>query len=187
MAMDTKQLYHISRYAYGESFYESQMSMSGSGQAQILEKLEKNQDMIKNQALTIKVILVFYFIFMVVTPIFAFDTMHESLRAGIDPAWVTFVGCIFFACFFLLQTMLLVTMNLFFAAGVLSGDGFLWLSTLPLEKREIQKVIFFTLFRGLDAPIVAMAFVLPIGTGIFTQDLLVTGIAILYSLLYILS
>ena len=186
MAMDTKQLYQISKYAYGESFYESQMSMSGSNQAQILERLEKDQDHIKNQALTIKIILVFYFIFMVVTPIFAFDTMKQSLAAGVDPTWVAIVGCIFFASFFVLQTLLLTIMNLFFAAGVLSGEGFIWLTTLPLERKEIQKVIFFTLFRGLDAPIIAMACVFPLGTAIFTQNVGVTLLALGVSFLNIL-
>jgi hypothetical protein len=184
--MNTKQLYYVSKYACQEAFLESQLSSSGSNQAKVMEKLEKDAGYIKNMQLTVKGMVVLYLALMVITPIFAFDHIQQALAQGINQSWTLLIGSIFFAVFFVMQSILLIIFEVFFSSGIIAGDGINWLSTMPLRKEELRKVLFFSYLRGLDWPIGAMVFILPIGVAIITQNIVSILIAIMLSVLNIL-
>jgi ABC-2 type transport system permease protein len=184
--LDNKQLLKISKYAYNEAFYYSQLSMAGSNQARIMEKLEDDSNYIKTMSGFIKGIVVMYLLISVVFPIAAFMEVKTAYEAGVETSWLIFISSLIFGLYFIMQMVMLLVFEMFLSSGILSGDAFIWLNTLPLEKEEQRKVIFFAFLRGLNWPIGTMLLVFPVATVIITQNMLIGLIALGISFLNLL-
>jgi len=62
--------------------------------------------------------------------------------------------------------------------GVLSEECYNWLQTFPLSREDIQKIIFFSLFRGIRWVFLTGLIVLPLSVAIFTKSVLLTILAL---------
>jgi len=163
-----KQLWKISKYSYREVFLDSQMNMAGSQSSRVLEQMEKNQHYMTMQEIAMKVVLVIYVAGMIFLPIQAFKKIDVAIGNGVSMDWVLCAGTLILGLFFLSEMLLIVTFGLFFAAGLLSGKFLEWYVTLPFSKEDIRIISLFSFFRGLDAQIMTLFFVLPIGIAIAT-------------------
>ena len=180
--MNNKQLYKISKYTYHEVFLESQLSMAGVNQAKIMEKLEKDSGYVRTIAALMKIMMMIYLGLMVTFPITTYNNINSAIQAGADPLWAGLIGVFTFSVFFFIQALMIVAFQIFFASGILNGECFQWLRTLPVSQKEIKTIVFFTYFRGMDYPLIVMVFVLPIGIGIATQSMILVLLALLFTL-----
>ncbi|MHA1520152.1 MAG: hypothetical protein ACTSRK_08210 [Promethearchaeota archaeon] len=176
-----KQLWKISKYSYREVFLDSQMNMAGSQSSRVLEQMEKNQHYMTMQEIAMKVVLVIYVAGMIFLPIQAFKKIDVAIGNGVSMDWVLCAGTLILGLFFLSEMLLIVTFGLFFAAGLLSGKFLEWYVTLPFSKEDIRIISLFSFFRGLDAQIMTLFFVLPIGIAIATQSLVLTLLSFVFS------
>ncbi len=176
-----KQLWKISKYSYREVFLDSQLNMAGSQQSRVLEQMEKNQHYLNMQDIAMKIVLVIYIGGMIFLPIQAFKKIDVAISNGVSMDWVLCAGTLVVGLFFLSEMLLIVSFGLFFASGLLSGKFLEWFITLPFSKEDIRIISLFSFFRGLDAQIVTLFFVLPIGIAIATQSLVLTLLSVVFS------
>ena len=184
--MNNQELFHLSKYVFQEAWMESQLAMAGSGQERMLEKMSADKSYMKGTSMIMKAMIVMYLAIMIIFPIMTFSNMQIALSQGISESWVIFAGSMVLAVFLLMQILLLVSLSLMFSSGILSGDAFRWLATLPLEKKNMSKLSVFAFFRGLDYQIYTMVLVLPIGVAIGTQSPLMTLCALILSVVNII-
>lgn len=184
--MDNNQLYMISKYVFGEAFTISQLNYGGVNQARILEKMEDDAGYIRSSSMFVKVIVSIYLALMVILPIHAFDNIQQALARGIPLDRIIIIGTLEFGAFFLFQASILLFFNVFLAMGIFSKEAYEWLYTLPLEKNELEKVGLFALFRAVNAPVVIMFFLMPVGVGLITGNFIMSILAVGYSIINIL-
>ena len=182
--MNTRQLWKISKLSYREAFTAATLAQAGSNQAKIMEKMEKNNRYMKTQSIAMKIAMIVYLGIMIILPIQAFTSIRTGLGVT-SSSWMLLTGSITLSLYFLMQMMYLIMFGMFFASSLLSGEIFKWLTTLPLTKKELQKVALFTFFRGVDVEFWTLLIVFPVGTAIATQSLVVTLACLVISILNI--
>ncbi|MFX0063387.1 MAG: hypothetical protein ACFFC7_14520 [Candidatus Hermodarchaeota archaeon] len=176
--MKNSHLYKISKYAYQEAFFDGQMQSMGSNQARFMERLNKDNNYMRNVSRMMKIFTSIYCAVLGFFPVIGFIETKMALQNGVDPTWAVFSGSLVFSMFFAVQLAILLLFGVLFASGLMSGGSFRWLATLPLSKRDMEKVSLFTLFRGVDLQLIILTLVFPVVTAIFTQNLLLVGISI---------
>ena len=163
----------------------AQVSLAGSAQAQMMAKLEKNTDYLKTNALIMKLMTGLYLLLTVLFPVQCYSHLFNAYQSGFPQEWLIFIGAMIFSAFFLSQLGLILMFGVYFSAGVLSGTGFAWLATLPIDRRSQQKIIMYTFYRSFDFQLWIMMLILPISTAIVTRNIIMVGVAILLSVLNI--
>ena len=180
--MNRHELLTISKYAYREAFMQGQMDQAGSNLSSIMEKMEKNTKYLRNQNIAMKVLMCLYVSLLIFSPISAFLNAQGS-SGLVSSQWRLFSSGLVMNFFFLMQFFYILMFGLFFASGLLSGEAFHWLSTLPISKHDRSKISYMTFIRGIDAPAVALCLVFPLAAAIITQSFLLTLVCFLVSLL----
>ena len=184
--MKTKQLYQLSKYTYNEIFLEATLQQMGANQARFMELLNKNKDHIQSQK---KIITLFMFISsasLIFLPISAFLTIQKVFAITNQPHWLYFVGTLSVGLFFFISFGLLLPFGVMQSSTLMGGDAFKWLSTLPFSKKELEKVVFFTFFRGVRTPFIVFLIVFPLGVAIASQNILVVLISIVMAIINLL-
>ncbi|MFX1534175.1 MAG: hypothetical protein ACFFDI_08145 [Promethearchaeota archaeon] len=176
--MKNSQLYKISKYAYQEAFFDGQMQSMGSNQARFMERLDKDNNYMRNVSRMMKIFTSIYCAILGFFPIIGFIETTMAIQNGVEPIWAVFSGSLVFGMFFALQLAFLLLFGMLFASGLMSGGSFRWLATLPLSKEDMEKVSLFTLFRGVDLQLIISTLVFPVVTAIITQNPLLVGISI---------
>jgi hypothetical protein len=184
--MENKQLYKISKYTYNEIFLDSQLQSQGANQARFLESLEKNSKAVKTQDIVMKFSIGIMMCFLAILPIQAFLQIDAALEQGYPIQTILFAGSISLSIFFVAQISYLILFGMFLSASLMGGELFIWLQTLPLSKSDLRKIAFFTFFRGVNIQFIILIVILPVVTGILTQNLLLVLITIGISVFNIL-
>ena len=176
--MKNKELYKISKYVYTESFLQSHLDMSGAGVSSVMEKMEKNKKYIKTQVRFTKIIMVLYVSFLIFLPITGYLQIQNAINDGISVTWILFLGGVVNGGYFLFQFAYLLMFGMFSSTGLFTGNIFDWLSTLPLKKKEMNKIGMMTLFHVIDAQFIALMLIFPLATAIFTKSIIITLICL---------
>ena len=183
--MDNKELYKLSKRVYREGILHAQLQSAGSDQARFLERIDKDK-MQRMPDVIMKILYCIYLIALTTIPIFSLNTIFVALNSNIDLNWVTFVGSMSVSGFFLLQPSVLLIFSFMFTWGLMSGGPYKWLHTLPLGKRDIEKISFFTVLRNLNIQLVVMFFIFPVGVIISIVSTLSSQISILSLVLLVI-
>ncbi|MHA1669613.1 MAG: hypothetical protein ACTSV5_03435 [Promethearchaeota archaeon] len=176
--MNNVELFKISKYVYAESFLQSQLDMSGSSVSSVMEKMEKNKRYIKTQVIITKFVMILYVSFLIFLPFSAYTQIQDAINGGISITWVLFLGGVINGGYFLFQFAYLLMFGMFSSTGLFTGNIFDWLSTLPLKKKEMNKIGIMTLFRLIDAQFIALMLIFPIATAILTKSIIITLISL---------
>lgn len=162
-------LFKISKKVRNEAFFESQMAMAGSNQSRFLEKLEKNKNSMKVQSQVLKIVYAFLLAFLPLIPLFTYFQIRSLL--GLFPAdSIIFVASLLFSIFFIMQFVYMLVIGITSVGGLLSGEVFNWLETLPIGRKDRQKIAFYALFRFFDIPLIVLVAAFPIIIGIATRN-----------------
>ncbi|MCK5141868.1 MAG: hypothetical protein KAQ70_06710, partial [Candidatus Heimdallarchaeota archaeon] len=170
--LSNKELYRISKRVYREGILHGQLQSAGSDQARFLEKIDKDK-MQRSPDIVLKIMSAIYIAGLVTIPIFSLITIHSTLSSGIDPSWVTFIGSLSVSGFLVMQPAILLIFSFMFTWGIMSGGPYKWIHTLPLGKKDIERIGFFTFLRSINIQLIAMSLVLP--AGIVASIVLVLG------------
>jgi predicted permease len=186
MTVDNKHLFKISKYVYYEAFLDSQLQSQAMNQAKYLQDLEKNQKAVKIADIVMKISIGIMMGFVVMLPISAFNGIKNAIAQGLPANWVLLVGSLSFAIYFLVQSSYLLLFGMLLSSSLMSGEMFKWLYTLPVGKKDLRKIAYFTFFRGFDFSIVVLLLILPVATAIVTKSLIITLVTVGLSILSVL-
>jgi membrane protease YdiL (CAAX protease family) len=156
-------LYKLAKYTNFEIIMESQVQSSGANQSKLMERYKKNKNSIKQQAFTLKIVYAVMLGVLTILPIYYIFRVKDQLSLGIisnDAA--LFGGNIIFNIFFGMQFAYLLLLGMLSIGALMTGEVFKWFETLPISKKRLNKLGFFTVFRNLDVAIITMAVILPI-------------------------
>ncbi len=184
--MKTKQLYQLSKYTYNEIFLEATLQQMGANQARFMELLSKNKNHIQSQKKIMTFFMFISFASLIFLPISAFLAIQKVSAITNQPHWLYFVGTLSVGLFFFISFGLLLPFGVMQSSTLMGGDAIKWLSTLPFSKKELEKVVFFTFFRGVRTQIIVMLIVFPLGVAIASQNILVVLISIVMTIINLL-
>ena len=164
-----RSFYSLAKYPIYEIFMESQMASAGAHQAKFIEKLKKNKNYIKTQALSLKIVFSFLFLFLPILPLVTYFQIRNNL--GIYTInTIFFVSSFLFTIFFGMTLMYTLMFGMVSTGSFMSGNAFKWLQTLPFSKKNLKKIGVMTLFRSLDIPLIILISAFPTIMLIITQD-----------------
>ncbi len=172
--------FSLSKYTNFELIMESQFATVGANQAKLLEKYEKNNKYIKNQAISLKIISSFVMMLMPLMSILLYFEITDNISASYPLEGEIYLYSFFLWINLLVSIFYIFMFGLFTTSSLMSGTTFRWLQTLPITRKELKKLGFATLFRNLSIPIIVMTFTFPIILLFITQNIL-TFIASLLS------
>jgi len=172
--------FSLSKYTNFEMIMESQFATVGANQAKLLEKYEKNNKYIKNQAKSLKIVSSFMMMLMPLMSIILYFEIADNISVSYPLEGEIYLYSFFLWINLLVSICYLFMFGLFTTSSLMSGTSFRWLQTLPITRKELKKLGFATLFRNLSIPIIVMTFTFPIILLFITQNIL-TFIASLIS------
>ncbi|MHA1618871.1 MAG: hypothetical protein ACTSVZ_06275 [Promethearchaeota archaeon] len=181
-SMNLHDLWLISKYSYHEAFLQGKIEQEGGNLASFNEKLEKNVKHLRNSKVFTKVIMTLYVSLLIFSPISVFTNVKQAM-GEVNAQWGLYTGSMVLNFYFFTQLFYIMMFGLFFVSGILSGEGFRWLSILPVPRKDLGKISIMTFFRGIDAPVIAICLVFPIATFIMTQSLFLSFITLIVSII----
>ena len=168
----TRSFYSLAKYPMHEIMMESQLASAGAHQAKFIEKMKKSNKYIKIQALTLKIVFSFLFLFLPLLPVITYSEVQNAINSGIySMNSIILVSSIVFMIYFGMTFMYVLMFGMITTGSYMSGNAFKWLHTLPFSKKNLKKIGFMTLFRNLDIPLIILTAAFPIIMLIITQDL----------------
>ncbi|OLS15211.1 MAG: hypothetical protein RBG13Loki_1177 [Promethearchaeota archaeon CR_4] len=153
-----------------EAFFDSQLQMAGSGQSRVLEKLQKNKNTMKNQALMVKIV---YSVLLGIIPILPIMTFIELEDKILSFENLALSSVVILVLYFGLTTLYMILIGIINLSGFMSGEVFEWLEILPLSRRSLQKVEFTVMWRFFDIPFIVVVVVFPVLMLLVTGNILV--------------
>ncbi len=183
----TRSFYSLAKYPTHEIILEGQLASAGAHQAKFIEKLKKNKKYIKHQALALKGVFSFLFLFLPLLPLITYFQMQESLSSGsysIDS--IILVSSVVFIIYFGMIFMYMLMFGMITTGSFMSGNAFKWLQTLPFSKKNLKKIGFMTLFRNLDIPIIILTAGFPTIMLIITQNIVIFLISLAVNIVNII-
>lgn len=183
-----KQLYHLSRYSYQETFLEATLQQMGANQTRFAERLSSNKNYVKTQSMILPITMFLYTIFLLIIIIFLpFLNIRSEVNAGLVSPWAIFAGSLSIGMFFLISLVYLLLFGLLQISVLTSGESFKLLVTFPISEKDLQTTVTFTFFRCVQSQILTSLVAFPIALAILTANVTVvlvgTGVAVI-SLLF---
>lgn len=166
-------LYYFAKYTSKELLIEELVLTKGGNKSYFLNKYNNHPFRFK-----LKVILskLFYAIIFGVLPVIPLLTYLELINLFMDSSTsidiAFFIGSLLFALYFAMQFLNFFIMGMLDATMITSGKIFEWLETLPISRKKLLKIVYLTLFRSYDIPIVVLFFTFPLVMLIGSQSLI---------------
>ncbi len=163
MRSEKLSLYYLAKYTNHELLIDEIILTKGENQLET-----KSQNKGKNRSIKIKIIRtkIFYAIIFGILPITPllgyFQIADLLLECGISPDIITFHGSLFISLFFILQFFNFFLMGMLETGMIMSGRIFEWFQTLPITKKKLKKLVFLTIFRSFDIPIIVIMIAFPL-------------------------
>jgi membrane protease YdiL (CAAX protease family) len=182
--MGTKRLniFRLAKYTNLEIVLEAQIQSTGANQAKLMERYKKNRKSIQHQVLALKIVYAVMIFFTAFIPLVATVQIINGISA-FSINTILFGGTFFFGIFFITQFLYLMLLGMLSISAMMTGEAFKWYETLPLSKKRLQRLGFFTVIRNLDVAIIVMIVTFPVIIGIITQNILLIFISFLISIL----
>ena len=73
-------------------------------------------------------------------------------------------------------------MGMLDTAMIISGKIFEWFETLPIPRKKFLRIVYLTLFRSYDLPIIVLVFAFPITMFIGSQNILIFLVCLVISI-----
>ena len=164
--------YNLAKYVSRELLVEELVLSKGGAKAYYLDKYVHHPFRLKLKVISTKL---FFAITFGIIPVLPLLTYYEIVRlisqgsASIESVY--FIGGILFSLYFSLQFLSFFIMGMLDTAMITSGKILEWFETLPISKKKYLRVVYLTLFRSYDLPIIVLVFAFPITMLIGSQDI----------------
>ncbi|MHA2429533.1 MAG: hypothetical protein ACXACC_00735 [Promethearchaeota archaeon] len=176
--------YFLAKNISYEILIEEQLQLKSEATRRVLERFSKRKSSLKLKFVSYKFINSLIFGILPIFPLIAYlELSNFFVRAAVHIQIAIFTKSLIFQIFFTLQFLDFFLMGLFNLINIMSGEIFEWFKTLPLPKKKLKKLAFFTIIHNFDIPILANIFVFPIIMLFATQNVLIFLISLGTSLL----
>jgi hypothetical protein len=166
-------LYYLAKYTSKELLIEELVLTKGGNKSYFLNKYNNNPFRFKLKVVLTKL---FYAIIFGVMPVIPLLTYFELINLFLDSSTsieiTFFMGSLLFSLYFALQFLNFFILGMLDATMIISGKIFEWLETLPISRKKLLKIVYLTLFRSYDIPIVVLFFSFPLVILIGSQSLI---------------
>ena len=184
-------LYSIAKYASYEILVEEQIESASIYFSQSPGNYLKSQRNLKIRILLSKVFGSIIFGIIPIVPIISLFGFIKDLQSNLLNAEAAlFMITFLFTILFSLQFINFFILGMINISLIISGNIFQWFRTLPFSSKKLRKLVFFTIFRSMDIPIIIILIAFPsvllIGTQSFLTFLIGIGVIIL-NLIFTLS
>ncbi|MFX1574782.1 MAG: hypothetical protein ACFFB0_18760 [Promethearchaeota archaeon] len=164
-------LYYLAKYTNHELLIDELVLTRGENQLESLSSNKARSRSIKIKIIRTKIFYAIIFGILPITPLLGYFQIADLLlQGGISPEIIIFHGSLFISLFFILQFFNFFLMGMLETGMIMSGRIFEWFQTLPITRKKLQKLVFLTIFRSFDVPIIVIIFAFPLIMFIGTLD-----------------
>ncbi len=176
--------YSLAKNISYEILIEEQLQLKSEATRRILERYSKRRSSLKLKFVSYKIINSIIFGILPLFPLIAYlELSNFFVREAVHIQIAIFTKSLIFQIFFTLQFLDFFLMGLFNLINIMSGEIFEWFKTLPLPKKKLKKLAFFTIIHNFDLPILANIFVFPLIMLFATQNIILFLISLGTSLM----
>lgn len=167
-------LYYLAKYTNRELLVDELILTLGSYQLLSDEKRKKSQRSIKIKIIRMKISYAVIFGILPIFPLLTYFQIADSLSDSLIPVdTIIFTGSLFFSFYFTLQFFNFFLMAMLETGMIMTGRIFEWYETLPIPKKKRIKLVYLTIIRSFDIPIVTIILSFPLTMLIGTQNIIV--------------
>jgi len=166
-------LYYLVKFTSRELLIEELVLTRSGNKSYYLNKYNNHPNRFKLKVVFGKLFYALIFGVMPVIPLLTYlelITLFLDSTASSDIAF--FIGSLLFSLYFALQFLNFFIMGMLDATMITSGKIFEWLETLPISRKKLLKIVYLTLFRSYDIPIIVLFFTFPLVILIGIQSLI---------------
>ncbi len=176
-------IYAIVKQISYETLLEEFLQYRSDATNRLVQKFSKNSKRIKLKLLSNKI---FNSIILIIQPIFLLFTyisLDQTITGDRHFQIILFAKAINLEFFFVLQFFNFLLLGIFNLSSIMSGRNFDWINTLPLSRKELKKLFFYSIYHNLNLPIITNMVTFPIIMLLATQNFLVLLVSIGVSIL----
>ncbi|MFX1279283.1 MAG: CPBP family intramembrane glutamic endopeptidase [Promethearchaeota archaeon] len=184
MTSEKLALYYLAKYTNHELLIDGLILTNQLGS---WEKTKKRK---RSMSLKIIRVKIFYAIIFGILPIFPllgyFQIADYLINSLISVEIIIFHGSLYFGLFFMLQFFNFFLMGMLETGMIMSGRIFQWFETLPIPREKLKRIVFVTIFRSFDIPILVIILTFPIVLFLGTSNILIFLMSIGISVLNVM-
>ncbi|MHA2218268.1 MAG: hypothetical protein ACXACY_20230, partial [Candidatus Hodarchaeales archaeon] len=174
-------LYYIAKYTNYELLIDSLTLTNQLGAWKANKKSERS---IKLKIIRTKILYAIIFGILPIFPLLGYFEIADLLiNTPISAEIIIFHGVLYFGLFFILQFINFFLMGMLETGMIMSGRIFEWFETLPIPRSKLKKIVFITIFRTFDIPIIVIIMGFPITMLISTSNIIIFLISLGISIL----
>ena len=171
-SFDLIELYLISKNLSHEIIMEEYLQSRGANYSVLSENYAKSKKQFKIKAIITKLFYALIFGVLPIIPLFAyFEYINIITSGGYEFEFLIFSISILYGIFFLLQFFNFLLMTIMETTVVMSGKSMGWFKTLPLSDTTLKRILYVTIFRTFDIPILTIIFAFPVSLLIITTNI----------------
>ena len=164
--------FNLAKYTSRELLVEELVLSKGGAKSYYLEKYIHHPFRLKLKVIFTKLFFAITFGIIPVLPLLTYYEIVRLISQGSTAIeTVYFIGGILFSLYFSLQFLSFFIMGMLDTAMITSGKILEWFETLPISKKKYLRVVYLTLFRSYDLPIIVLVFAFPITMLIGSQNI----------------
>ena len=166
--------YFLAKYASKELLVEELVLSKGGAKSYYLEKYIHHPFRLKLKVIFTKLFFAITFGVIPVLPLLTYFEIVRLISQG-SPSIETvyFIGGLLFSLYFSLQFLSFFIMGMLDTAMITSGKIFEWFETLPISRKKFLRIVYLTLFRSYDLPIIVLVIAFPITMLIGSQSIVI--------------
>ena len=165
-------LYLISKNLSQEILMDEHLQSRGIYYSAISENYAEKKTQFKRKVILTKIFYAIIFGVLPVIPILAYFEYIRILTTGTyEFEFVIFSISMFYGVFFSLQFLNFLLMTIMETTVILSGRTLTWFKTLPISNNSLKRMMYITVFRNFDIPIIVITFAFPVALLFVTVNL----------------
>ncbi len=166
--------FYLAKYASRELLVEELVLSKGGTKSYYLEKYIHHPFRLKLKVIFTKLFFAITFGIIPVLPLLTyFEIINLISQGSTSIEIVYFIGGLLFSLYFCLQFLNFFIMGMLDTAMIISGKIFEWFETLPISRKKLLRIVYLTLFRSYDLPIIVLVFAFPITMLIGSQNIVI--------------
>ena len=179
MKKNKQSTYSLAKNISYEILIEEKLKLKSEAVNRLFVKYSKKRRALKLKFISYKIINAIVFGVLPIFPLMAYlDISRFLINVPVHVQVAILIKSLTFEIFFTLQFLNFFLMGIFSLINILSGEIFEWFKTLPLSRKKLKKLSFFTIFHNFDLPILANIFIFPIVMYFATQNIIVFFISL---------
>ncbi|UCC18667.1 MAG: hypothetical protein JSV62_11230 [Promethearchaeota archaeon] len=169
----------LSKIATYEILIEEQLERLDTVRFRFFKRYLATEKSLKRRFIISKIIGAFIFGILPIIPLLTYFQVLSFINEGIYPIeLILFAGSLLFGIFFLFQFFNFFLIAMLNTMKILTGKIFEWFETLPISREKLKKLIYLTIIRSLDIPLIIITICFPLIMYIGTQNLFIFFICI---------